>query len=155
MLICAKCCPWVIGAAPRGLGLLGWGQNYTLSEQLGQVKQKADWTVYRTRNNNPLLVDQLQSCDNHCNYLLEILENIPAIFNPLNTSIVNFRHSTNCWRENHTMVIVTRYQEREKTYLLKCTPNEDSNQLAHPRSLIRVFVVRMKKLCILGYPKYA
>ena len=32
-------------------------------------------------------------------------------------------------------------------------PNEDSNQRAHPRSLIRVFVFRMKKLCILGYSK--
>ena len=39
----------------------------------------------------------------------------------------------------------------------KCTlwraPNEHSNQPAHARSLIRVFVVRTKKLCILGYPK--
>ena len=34
----------------------------------------------------------------------------------------------------------------EKTYLLTCAPNEDSNQPAHPRSLIRVFVVRMKTL---------
>ena len=33
-------------------------------------------------------------------------------------------------------------------------PNEDSNQPAHPRSPSRVFVI-MKKLCILGYPKYA
>ena len=44
---------------------------------------------------------------------------------------------------------------REKTYLLTCAPNEDSYQPVHPRSLIRVFVVRMKKLCILGYPKCA
>ena len=43
--------------------------------------------------------------------------------------------------------------QREKTYLQTCAPNEDSNQTAHPRSLIRVFVIRMKKLCILGYPK--
>ena len=40
-----------------------------------------------------------------------------------------------------------------KAYLPTCAPNEDSDQPAHPRSLIRVFVVRMKKLCILGYPK--
>ena len=39
--------------------------------------------------------------------------------------------------------------EREKTYLLTCASNKDSNQIAHPRSLIRVFVVRMKKLCFL------
>ena len=45
--------------------------------------------------------------------------------------------------------------QREKTYLLTYAPNEDSNQPAHPRSLIRVFVVRMNKLCILGYPKRA
>ena len=31
--------------------------------------------------------------------------------------------------------------------------NEDSNQPARSRSLISVFVVRMKKLCNLGYPK--
>ena len=31
----------------------------------------------------------------------------------------------------------------------------NSNQPAHPRSLIRVFVVRMKKLCNLGFPKSA
>ena len=30
---------------------------------------------------------------------------------------------------------------------------EDSNQLVHSRSLIRDIVVRMKKFCILGYPK--
>ena len=29
----------------------------------------------------------------------------------------------------------------------------NSNQPAHPHSLIRVFAVCMKKLCILGYPK--
>ena len=34
-----------------------------------------------------------------------------------------------------------------KTYLLSCAPNEDSDL----RSLIRVFVIRRKKLCILGY----
>ena len=34
-------------------------------------------------------------------------------------------------------------------------PSEDSNQPAHPHSLLRVFVVCMKKLCILGYPKCA
>ena len=38
---------------------------------------------------------------------------------------------------------------------LTCAPNEDSNQPAHPRCPIRVFIVRMKKLCVLGYPKCA
>ena len=45
--------------------------------------------------------------------------------------------------------------QRGKTHLLICAPKEDSNQTAHLRSLIRVFVVRMKKLCILSYPKCA
>ena len=42
-----------------------------------------------------------------------------------------------------------------ETYLLICAPNEDSNQPAHPCCLIRLFVVRMKKLKILYYPKWA
>ena len=33
----------------------------------------------------------------------------------------------------------------EKVYFLKCAPNGDSDQHAHPRSLIRVLVVGMKK----------
>ena len=33
--------------------------------------------------------------------------------------------------------------------------NEDSDQTAQLRSLIRVFAVRIKKFCILGYPKSA
>ena len=37
------------------------------------------------------------------------------------------------------------YYATEKTYLLTCAPNEDSNKPAHRRSLIRVFVVRIKK----------
>ena len=41
--------------------------------------------------------------------------------------------------------------KHEKTYLL----TYDSNPPAYPRSLIRVFVVHTKKLCILGYPKCA
>ena len=43
--------------------------------------------------------------------------------------------------------------QRQKTYRLTCAPKKDSDQPAHPRSLIKVFVVRMKKLCIPGYPK--
>ena len=42
-----------------------------------------------------------------------------------------------------------------KPYLRTCAPNEDSNQPALPRSLIKVFVVRMKKVCILYFPKCA
>ena len=36
---------------------------------------------------------------------------------------------------------------------MTCAPNEDHNQTALSRSLISVFVVRMKKLCFRGYPK--
>ena len=39
----------------------------------------------------------------------------------------------------------------EKMYPLTGAPNEDSNQTAQMRSLIRVFVVRLKKTSILGY----
>ena len=43
----------------------------------------------------------------------------------------------------------------EKTYFLMCAPNDDSDQPAHPRSLISVFVVHVKKLCVLDYLKCA
>ena len=42
--------------------------------------------------------------------------------------------------------------QRDKTWLQTCAPNEDLNQPVHLRSLIRVFVVSMKKLSILVYP---
>ena len=42
-----------------------------------------------------------------------------------------------------------------KRTLFWYAPNEDSNRPAHSRSPIRVFVVRMKELWTLGYPKYA
>ena len=45
--------------------------------------------------------------------------------------------------------------QRVQTYLLTCAPNEDSDQPAHSRSLIRVFIVRMKKLCVLVLPNCA
>ena len=40
-----------------------------------------------------------------------------------------------------------------EVYLLTCAPNENSNQPARPRSLIWVFVDRMKKFYIFGFPK--
>ena len=45
--------------------------------------------------------------------------------------------------------------QHEKKCLLTCAPKGDSNQPAHSCSLIRDFVVCMKKLCIIGYPKCA
>ena len=50
-----------------------------------------------------------------------------------------------------TFLYVRRAWQCQKTYLLTCAPNEDTNKPAHPRSLIRVFVIRMDKRCILCY----
>ena len=41
------------------------------------------------------------------------------------------------------------------SYKIDCAPSEDSDQTARPRSLIRVFAVRMKTLWVLGYPQSA
>ena len=38
---------------------------------------------------------------------------------------------------------------RDKTNKMACAPSEDSDQLGHPPSLIRVFAVRMKKPWVL------
>ena len=43
----------------------------------------------------------------------------------------------------------------EKAYLLTCAPDEDSNQPANPRNLIRLFLVCIMKPCTLSYPKCA
>ena len=40
----------------------------------------------------------------------------------------------------------------DKTNKLACAPSEDSDQPGHPPSLIRVFIVRMKKAWVLSYP---
>ena len=41
---------------------------------------------------------------------------------------------------------------RDKTNKMARAPSEDSDQPGHPPSLIRVFVVRMKKAWMLSYP---
>ena len=43
----------------------------------------------------------------------------------------------------------------DKTNKVACAPSEDSDQPGHPPSLIRVFVVRMKKAWDLSYPSSA
>ena len=45
--------------------------------------------------------------------------------------------------------------QREKTNFLTSAPNENSGRHARLCSLIRVFVVHIKNLCSLGYPKCA
>ena len=48
---------------------------------------------------------------------------------------------------------VLKYKSaHDKTYNKTCVTSEDSNQTAHPRSLIRVFADRMCFLQPLGYP---
>ena len=46
----------------------------------------------------------------------------------------------------YTWAITWQIQQNE------CAPSEDSDQPGHPPSLIRVFVVRMKKHWVLSYP---
>ena len=41
------------------------------------------------------------------------------------------------------LILSLNEPQREKTYLLSCAPNEDTNQVAHPHRRVRVFVVRM------------
>ena len=44
------------------------------------------------------------------------------------------------------LMMSTNVPQLEKTYLLTCLPNEDSNQPAHPLSLTRFFVVAQSDL---------
>ena len=48
-----------------------------------------------------------------------------------------------------------KYEVQREKRSLTCALNEDANKPAHPRSLIRVFVILTKKLYILGYPNCA
>ena len=57
------------------------------------------------------------------------------------------------WCEPHPLAEKLYTPKWEKSYLLTCASNEDSDQPAHPRSLIWVFIVRMKIPCIHDYPK--
>ena len=41
---------------------------------------------------------------------------------------------------------------RDKTNKMTCAPSEDSDQPEHPRSLIRVFAIRMNIPWVLSYP---
>ena len=65
------------------------------------------------------------------------------------------RYHKICYKYTYCLHTYVFEPLRQKMYLLTCASNEDSIQPAHPRSLIRVFVVRMEKLCTLVYPKCA
>ena len=84
--------------------------------------------------------------------LLPILTWFPRVFsiqiqllNSFGDTDVNKRLSGLIWSGNES--------QRETTYHRKCAPDEDSKQHTHPRRLIKVCIVCMKKLCIVGYPK--
>ena len=62
------------------------------------------------------------------------------------------RHQTTA-KIKYNVRLCRRVGNYEKIYLRTSAPNEDSNQPVHSHSLIRVFVVGRKKLCILGHPK--
>ena len=72
-----------------------------------------------------------------------------------------FSNGTCEWPENlflnKVLFCSVRYEPPrcEKMYVRPCTFTEDSDQPAHPHSLIRVFAVRLMKHRILGFPKRA
>ena len=53
-----------------------------------------------------------------------------------------------------TLSLITKLYEppHDKTNKMACAPTEDSDQPGHPPSLIRVFLVRMRKAWVLSYP---
>ena len=57
------------------------------------------------------------------------------------------------WWSLHVVRITWYEPAHDKTYSKSCTTSEDSDQTAHPRSLIRVFADRMCLLQLPGYPK--
>ena len=92
-------------------------------------------------------------------------------------SFLNYLHVINQWikfcelkRQNIWTEMSTRKRNRfkskwifpktepifkpphDKTNKMACAPSEDSDQLGHPPSLIRVFAVHMKKAWVLSYP---
>ena len=47
---------------------------------------------------------------------------------------------------------ITNVLPHDKTNKMACAPSEDSDQPGHPPSLIREFIVSMKKAWVLSYP---
>ena len=52
----------------------------------------------------------------------------------------------------HFQYIFTFDPAHDKTYKMTCVSSKDSDHPGHPPSLIRVFIVRMKKPWVLSYP---
>ena len=66
-----------------------------------------------------------------------------------------------CWHLRYRILYVTNELSRnvrtepKRTFWHERAPNGKLNQPAHLRSLIRVFALCAKKLCIFGYPRCA
>ena len=88
----------------------------------------------------------------------ESLTNVIVSFEQLGRDICGcqFRESwyLRCTRQRFSLKIYLSCNVK-KMYLLTVAHMEDSDQPARPRSLISVFVVRIKTLCIRGYPTFA
>ena len=64
-------------------------------------------------------------------------------------------HSIFVHQESFSKILASKgnYEPRhDKNQHNKSAPSEDSDQPGHPPSLIRVFALRMKKVCVLSYP---
>ena len=90
----------------------------------------------------------------HCHTLLWHL--LPASAS-LATSLTGIQFHQNTWQKYSDICQMSSSisAARKCTFWHNYVPNEGSNQSAHPHSLNRVIVVRMKILCNLGYPKCA
>ena len=53
----------------------------------------------------------------------------------------------------YKLILHNNYAAHDKTYDKTCATSNDSDQPAHPRSLIRIFADRMRLLQSLGYSK--
>ena len=93
--------------------------------------------IQKTYLNNPLLEDV--SCDHSIFKKLYLLNLVRGVYKVTGGTCGN-RHPI--YGPQH-----------QKMYLRPGAPSEDSNQPAHPRSLIRVFVVRLWKLCLIANQK--
>ena len=67
---------------------------------------------------------------------------LPYFMSAINVKSKKLEHPKNCCYE----------LRHDKTNKITCAPSEDSDQPGHPPSLIRVFVVHMKKSWVLSYP---
>ena len=77
------------------------------------------------------------------------LQIVPANYVALSFSPSIVSNQTNLLTDTDSSTTIIG-AETSEMYLLVCAPNEDSDQPAHPHSLISVSVLDRKKLCILA-----